>query len=156
MTVTGVRRSAVLGMNDPDVDRLLPATELLAAVSAADYVVAAVPETGENVNIFDANFFVAMRPGAVFLNVGRGSAVVDDDLMAALGNHLGAAALDVVRQEPLPADSPLWSVPNLLISPHSAAAPNEHWTNVFALFADNLRRYLDGAPLLNPWTNVGT
>ena len=156
MTVTGVRRSAVLGMNDPDVDHLLPPTELLAAVSAADYVVAAVPETGENVDIFDAKFFVAMRPGAVFVNVGRGSAVVDDDLMAALGNHLGAAALDVVRQEPLPADSPLWSVPNLLISPHSAAAPNEHWTNVFALFADNLRRYLDGEPLLNQWTNVGT
>jgi phosphoglycerate dehydrogenase-like enzyme len=80
--------------------------------------------------------------------------VVEDDLVAALDNHLRAAALDVVRQEPLPADSPLWSVPNLLISPHSAAAPDEHWANVFALFVDNLRRYLDGEPLLNQWTSV--
>ena len=152
MTVTGVRRSAVVGQTDSDVDQLLPPTELDAAVSAADYVVAAVPETTENHDIFDAKFFAAMPPGAVFVNVGRGSAVVENDLVAALDGHLRAAALDVVRQEPLPADSPLWSVANLLISPHSAAAPDEHWTNVFALFADNLRRYLDGQPLLNQWT----
>jgi phosphoglycerate dehydrogenase-like enzyme len=154
MTVTGVRRSAVVGESDPDVDRLLPPNELDTAVSAADYVVAAVPETTENRDIFDAKFFAAMPAGAVFVNVGRGSAVVEDDLVAALDNHLRAAALDVVRQEPLPADSPLWAVPNLLISPHSAAAPDEHWTNVFALFADNLSRYLHGEPLLNEWTSV--
>jgi phosphoglycerate dehydrogenase-like enzyme len=154
MTVTGVRRTAVLGDNDPDLDQLLPQTELDDAVSAADYVVAAIPETTENRDIFNAKFFAAMPAGAVFVNVGRGSAVVEDDLVAALDNHLRAAALDVVRQEPLPPDSPLWSVPNLLISPHSAAAPDEHWTNVFALFADNLRRYLDGDPLLNQWTSV--
>ena len=154
MTVTGVRRTAALGDNDPDVDQLLPPTELHAAISAADYVVAAIPETTENRDVFDAKFFAAMAADAVFVNVGRGSAVVEDDLVAALDNHLRAAALDVVRQEPLPADSPLWSVPNLLISPHSAAAPDEHWTNVFALFVDNLRRYLDREPLLNQWTSV--
>jgi phosphoglycerate dehydrogenase-like enzyme len=152
MTVTGVRRSAAVGESDPDVDLLLPPTDLEAAVGPANYVVAAVPETTENRDIFDAKFFAAMPAGAVFVNVGRGSAVVEDDLVAALDSHLRAAALDVVRQEPLPADSSLWSVPNLLISPHSAAAPDEHWTNVFALFADNLRRYLDGEPLLNEWT----
>jgi phosphoglycerate dehydrogenase-like enzyme len=154
MTVTGVRRTTVLGDNDPDVDQLLPPTELHAAVSAADYVVAAIPETTKNRDIFDAKFFAAMAADSVFVNVGRGSAVVEDDLVAALDNHLRAAALDVVTHEPLPADSPLWSVPNLLISPHSAAAPDEHWTNVFALFVDNLRRYLDGEPLLNQWTSV--
>jgi len=154
MTVTGVRRTAVPGDNDPDVDQLLPPTELHAAVSAADYVVAAIPETTENRDIFGAKFFAAMAADSVFVNVGRGSAVVEDDLVAALDNHLRAAALDVVTHEPLPADSPLWSVPNLLISPHSAAAPDEHWTNVFALFVDNLRRYLDGEPLLNQWTSV--
>jgi phosphoglycerate dehydrogenase-like enzyme len=152
MTVTGVRRSAVAGERDPDVDSLLPSSELEVAVGAADYVVAAVPETPENGDMFDAEFFAAMPAGAVFVNVGRGSAVVEDDLVAALSKHLRAAALDVVRQEPLPADSPLWAVPNLLISPHSAAAPDQHWNNVFALFADNLRRYLHGEPLLNEWT----
>jgi phosphoglycerate dehydrogenase-like enzyme len=153
MTVTGVRRSAVVGERDPDVDFLLgPSSGLDAAVGAADYVVAAVPETPENRDMFDAKFFAAMPAGAVFVNVGRGSAVVEDDLVAALSNHLRAAALDVVRQEPLPADAPLWAVPNLLISPHSAAAPDQHWNNVFALFADNLRRYLQGEPLLNEWT----
>jgi phosphoglycerate dehydrogenase-like enzyme len=152
MTVTGVRRSAVVGEIDPDVDHLLPPTEIDAAVGAADYVVAAVPETPETRDIFDAKFFAAMPAGAVFVNVGRGSAVVEDDLVAALDDRLGAAALDVVRQEPLAADSPLWSVSNLLISPHSAAAPDEHWTNVFALFEDNLGRYLRGEALLNEWT----
>ena len=110
------------------------------------------PETAQNRDMFDAKFFAAMPAGAVFVNVGRGSAVVEDDLVAALSNHRRAAALDVVRQEPLPADSPLWAVSNLFISPHSAAAPDEHWANVFSLFADNLGRYLRGEPLLNEWT----
>jgi phosphoglycerate dehydrogenase-like enzyme len=152
MTVTGVRRSAVGGESDPDVDSLLGPSDLDAAVGAADYVVAAVPETAESRDMFDAKFFAAMRAGAVFVNVGRGSAVVEDDLVAALSDHLRAAALDVVRQEPLPADSLLWAVSNLFISPHSAAAPDQHWANVFSLFTENLRRYLRGEPLVNEWT----
>jgi glyoxylate/hydroxypyruvate reductase len=91
-----------------------------------------------------------MRPDALFVNVGRGSAVVEIALAEALrSGHLAGAAIDVTRQEPLPADSPLWDVPRLLISPHSATAPESFWTNLHELLRDNLRRYLAGEPLRN-------
>jgi phosphoglycerate dehydrogenase-like enzyme len=113
-------------------------------------VVSAVPETSATVDLFDAAAFGAMRPGAVFVNVGRGSAVVEDDLVAALrSGHLAAAAIDVVRDEPLPSSSPLWDVPNLYISPHSATSPDRFWANLHALFRDNVGRYLAGEPLRN-------
>jgi phosphoglycerate dehydrogenase-like enzyme len=79
-------------------------------------------------------------------------------LDALSSGQLAGAALDVVREEPLPASSPLWDVPNLLISPHSATAAGSYWGNVHALFRDNLRRYLDGQPLrneVNPRTGDG-
>jgi phosphoglycerate dehydrogenase-like enzyme len=109
-----------------------------------------VPETPDTIDIFDEEFFAALRPGAFFVNVGRGSSVVEPALIDALRNgRLAGAALDVVREEPLPSSSPLWDAPNLLISPHSATAVGSYWGNVHALFRDNLRRYLDGQPLRN-------
>jgi phosphoglycerate dehydrogenase-like enzyme len=91
-----------------------------------------------------------MKTGAIFVNVGRGSAVDEEALAAALrSGHLRAAAIDVVRDEPLAAGHPLWAVPDLLISPHSATSPDRFWDNLHALFRDNLRRYLAGEPLRN-------
>lgn len=150
MRVLGQRRTARPGDTDPDVDQLFGPGDLLELAGQCDAVVAAVPETPDTIDIFDAAFFASLRPDAFFVNVGRGSAVVEPALLDALSSgNLAGAALDVVREEPLPPASPLWDVPNLLISPHSATAVSSYWGNVHALFRDNLRRYLDGQPLRN-------
>jgi phosphoglycerate dehydrogenase-like enzyme len=91
-----------------------------------------------------------MKPESLFVNVGRGSAVDEEALGNALrSGHLASAAIDVARQEPLPPESPLWDIPRLLISPHSATSPDRFWSNLHELFRDNVRRYLAGEPLLN-------
>ena len=150
MHVIAQRRTARPGDTDPDVDQLLGPDGLLELAQACDAIVAAVPETPDTIDIFDEAFFAALRPGAFFVNVGRGSSVVEPALVEALGSgQLAGAALDVVREEPLPSSSPLWNVPGLLLSPHSATAVGSYWGNVHALFRDNLRRYLDGQPLRN-------
>lgn len=150
MQVRGVRRNVPADGLDPDVDDLFSAGALGEAVSGSRVVVAAVPESAQTQDLFGAEVFAAMAPGGIFINVGRGSAVDEDALAAALvSGHLGGAALDVVKDEPLPRDAPLWTVPHLYVSPHSAAAPQEYWHNVFELFAANLERYLSGEPLLN-------
>jgi phosphoglycerate dehydrogenase-like enzyme len=150
LRVVAARQSWRPGMKDDDVDELYGPGDLPALLGASDMVVSAVPETSATVDLFDAAAFAAMRPGAVFVNVGRGSAVVEDDLVAALeSGHVAAAAIDVVRDEPLPASSPLWDVPNLYISPHSATSPDRFWANLHALFRENVARYLAGEPLRN-------
>jgi phosphoglycerate dehydrogenase-like enzyme len=150
LQVIAQRRTARPGDTDPDVDQLLGPDGLFELAQKCDAIVAAVPETPDTIDIFDEEFFAALRSGAFFVNVGRGSSVVEPALIDALRNgQLAGAALDVVREEPLPSSSPLWDVPNLLISPHSATAVGSYWGNVHALFRDNLRRYLDGQPLRN-------
>ena len=150
LSVIAQRRTALPGQRDPDVDDLLTPDRLLELAARSDAVVAAAPETPATINLFDAVFFAAMREGALFVNVGRGSAVDEDALAAALrSGHLAGAALDVVRDEPLSTDSPLWDVPRLLISPHSATSITSYFPNLHRLLRDNVRRYLDGAPLVN-------
>jgi phosphoglycerate dehydrogenase-like enzyme len=150
MAVVATRRTATPGQTDPDVDELLPVEQLHDVLARSDAVLAAMPETPDTIDLFDAAAFAAMKPGAVFCNVGRGTAVVEDDLIAALSSgQLGAAVLDVTRAEPLPEDDPLWDAPNIYLSPHSATAMDSYWSNVHAIFRDNLVRYLAGEPLHN-------
>jgi len=90
-----------------------------------------------------------MKRDACLINVGRGPLVDEPALAAALREKkIGGAALDVFPKEPLAADSPLWDVPDLLITPHTAALTDKLWERHYALFSENLRRYLDGEPLL--------
>jgi phosphoglycerate dehydrogenase-like enzyme len=90
-----------------------------------------------------------MKRDACVINVGRGQLVDEPALAAALQEgKIGGAALDVFPKEPLAADSPLWDVPNLLITPHTAALTDKLWERHYALFSENLRRYLDGQPLM--------
>jgi phosphoglycerate dehydrogenase-like enzyme len=94
--------------------------------------------------------FAAMKDGAFFINIGRGSTVDEAALIAALQRgKLGGAALDVFEEEPLPGDSPLWDMANVLICPHSASTSDRENERITDLFCDNLRRYLDGQPLRN-------
>ena len=148
--VLATRRSATPGATAPHVDELFPTDELHTMLGACDAVVAAVPETAETTGMMDEAAFAAMKPGAFFCNVGRGSFVDEPALIDALERrHLGAAALDVASAEPLPPDHPLWDAPNLYLSPHAAASPSALFVNLHQLFRENLARFLAGEPLEN-------
>ena len=150
MNVLACRRSATTGSTDPDVDALFPPEKLHELLGRGDAVVAAVPESAETVGLFGPAEFAAMRPGSIFVNVGRGSAVDEAALVGALGSgQLRAAAIDVVAAEPLAEDSPLWEAPNLYISAHCSTSTDRFYTNLYSLFRENVRRYLDGSPLIN-------
>ncbi|MFZ0562369.1 MAG: D-2-hydroxyacid dehydrogenase [Terriglobales bacterium] len=115
----------------------------------ADYIVLAAPVTDGTKAIANAERLALMKPEACLINVGRGPLVDEPALAAALGQKkIGGAALDVFPKEPLPADSPLWDVPNLLITPHTAALTDRLWERHYALFSENLRRYLQCKPLV--------
>jgi phosphoglycerate dehydrogenase-like enzyme len=150
MYLIGTRRSYKEGQDHPAVDELRGTADLHDVLARCDAVVVSAPGTQETENLFDASAFAAMKPGALFCNVGRGSLVDEPALIAALeSGHLGAAILDVTREEPLPADDPLWSAPNIFISPHCSAAQDRYTETLLALFADNLERYTRGEPLRN-------
>jgi phosphoglycerate dehydrogenase-like enzyme len=119
-------------------------------LSRANHVLNALPLTSETRGRFDADAFAAMRAGARFYNVGRGGTVDESALIDALRRgQVSAAALDVFAYEPLPPASPLWSMPNVIISPH-VCGDFEGWQEeVVALFADNLRRFVRNEPLRN-------
>jgi phosphoglycerate dehydrogenase-like enzyme len=124
--------------------------ELLALAAEADVVVNAVPLTAATTRLFDARFFAALKPGAYFINVARGGSVVTADLVAALkSGRLAGAGLDVTEPEPLPAGHELWRLPNVIITPHVAAASDTQEPRYWILLRENLRRYVAGEPLLN-------
>ena len=115
----------------------------------SDYVVLAAPVTTSTKAIANAERLALMKDDACLINVARGPLVDETALSAALrGEKIGGAALDVFPKEPLAADSPLWDVPNLLITPHTAALSEKLWERHYALFSENLRRHLAGQPLL--------
>jgi phosphoglycerate dehydrogenase-like enzyme len=115
----------------------------------ADYIVLAAPVTDGTKAIANAERVALMKSDACLINVGRGPLVDEAALAAALREkRIGGAALDVFPKEPLAADSPLWDVPNLLITPHTAALTDNLWERHYALFSENLRRHLAGQPLL--------
>ena len=150
MRVVATRASARAGDTDPDLDELFAAADLDAMLGRCDAVVACVPSNASTLDLFDAGRFAAIRDGAIFCNVGRGAQVVESDLIAALeSGHLRAAALDVTRIEPLPADDPLWDAPNLYLSPHSSVSLDRYTANLERLVVENLRRLVDGADLVN-------
>lgn len=143
LTVTGVSRSgeAVAG-----IERVFAVSALRAAVAGADYLVSVVPDTPETRDLIDAEVLAALAPGAVLINVGRGTAVVDADVIRALeAGRLAAAVLDVFREEPLPPGHPFWTTPNLYVTPHVAAVTQA--SALAELFLDNLARYEAGQPL---------
>lgn len=115
----------------------------------ADYVVLAAPMTTQTKALANAERLALMKPDACLINVGRGPLVEEAALADALRQKkIGGAALDVFPKEPLAAESPLWDLPNLLITPHTAALTDKIWERHYTLFAENLRRYMNGMELL--------
>jgi glyoxylate/hydroxypyruvate reductase len=147
MHVTGMRRSDA---PVPDVDKLFDRADLHAMLREADYLVLAAPHTPETEGIVGEAELALLKPTAVLINIGRGALVDEDALIRALQEkRLAGAALDVLREEPPPQDSPLWDMPNVIISPHSASTVAQENARITEIFCDNLRRYLSGQPLRN-------
>ncbi len=148
--VLAIRRSWQPGMTAPNVDSLFGPSSLLEVLARSDVVVLAAAGTPETADLIDRNAIEAMKPGAIFVNVARGNMLDEEALGDALrSGHLAGAALDVAREEPLPADSPLWELPKLLLSPHSSTSQDRYFEMIFELFVDNLGRYVSGQPLRN-------
>ena len=148
MRVVAVRKTTG-NVSVNGVERVFPASELDQMLGAADYVVIAAPRTRETEKLFDEQRIAKLKPGACLINVSRGALVDEVALANALrSNRLAAAALDVFAEEPLPSDSPLWDLENLLITPHTAAVTDKLWERHYALVRENLRRYLAGDSLL--------
>ena len=147
MKITATRASGHAG---PDyVSYVGLPDELLKLTKDADFIVNCVPLTAQTRGIFDGQFFSTMKPSAYFLSVGRGASTVTADLIAALDSHkIAGAALDVVDPEPLPADSPLWRLPNVIITPHISGNTALSDEQGIALLRENLRRYVAGEPML--------
>lgn len=148
MRVVGVKRDPARGAEH--ADRIVGAEELLAALAEADFVLLAVPLLPETERFFGPEHFAAMKKTAYFLNIGRGALVDEKALVAALQEKIIAgAAIDVAETEPLPSESPLWTAPNLFITPHLAGVSERLWHRHAALLLDNLERYFAGKELLN-------
>jgi phosphoglycerate dehydrogenase-like enzyme len=138
------------GRDVPGAARNLPADRLGEAWGEARHVVIAAPSTDGTRHLVGAAELAAMREDAWLVNVARGSLVDTEALVDALrSGSIAGAALDVTDPEPLPADSPLWEMGNVIISPHVSGPSRHYEQRAGQLFAENLRRYLAGAPLLN-------
>jgi phosphoglycerate dehydrogenase-like enzyme len=148
MSVRGVARTARPG--DDVMVEITAVEQLPDAVASADYVVNTLPATDETHHVFDHAVFEAMNAWTRFVNVGRGSTVDERALIRALETgRIAGAALDVFEEEPLPPDSPLWTMPNVIVSPHMAGDAAGWRESVVELFVRNLERYLTGRPLLH-------
>jgi phosphoglycerate dehydrogenase-like enzyme len=141
------------GVGDPDgviPEKMYATAQLKQMLPECDYVASAIPLTGETRHLLNAGTFAAMKKSAFFFNVGRGQVVDEAALVVALQQgQLAGAGLDVFEQEPLPPESPLWRLEQVIISPHVSGFTPRYDARASELFAENLRRYLKQEPLLN-------
>ncbi len=143
------------GIGDPEgrfFTRLYPIEARRSMLSECDFVVSTLPNTPETLGLIGWQELAALKPSAFLVDVGRGGVIDPGALYEALKKKtLAGAALDVFSEEPLPQDSPFWSLPNVIISPHIAWASPQYRHRAIKLFAENLRRYLAGEPLYNQY-----
>jgi glyoxylate/hydroxypyruvate reductase len=148
MRVLGVRRRAEPG--DSVVEAVYAPSDVPRVLGESDYVVLIAPATPETESMLGEREIRAMRPGSVLINIARGSLVDEQALERALRDgHVSGAALDVLRQEPPAPDNPFWSLPNVLITPHSMSTATNENELLTELFCENLARYVSGRPLKN-------
>ncbi|MBX0327292.1 D-2-hydroxyacid dehydrogenase [Oscillochloris sp. ZM17-4] len=147
MRVYGSRRTP---QPMPGVARVVGGEGWRDLLPEADYIVVAAPLTPETRGMIDAAAFAAMRPTAYLINIARGAVIDEPAFIDAIrGGAIGGAALDTFEQEPLPAESPLWGLPHVTITPHATANSPRMRERQIALFVENLARFRDGQPLIN-------
>ena len=130
------------------VDRLVPLDDLTAAVGQVDAIVVTLPGTAQTHHLLGEEVLAAVRPGTILTNVGRGTVIDEEALLRALDDgRIAFAGLDVFEQEPLDPSSPLWSHPNVLVSPHTAALSSHEEERIARRFVENATRLLDGREL---------
>ena len=143
----------LVGVGDPAGDflkRLYPAEAMNSMLKECDFVVVCVPLTDDTQGLIGERQLEKMKPSAYLVDVSRGGVVKHADLLSALSEgKIGGAALDVYPEEPLPEDSPLWKMPNVILTPHIAGVSREYNNRAVDLFVENLERYLDKKQLLN-------
>ena len=150
LRVVGVKRHPETAGDELPVDILIGPAELPAHLAKADFLILIAPHTDETEGMIGPEELAALPAGAALINIGRGALVDEPALVAALeSRHLGGAYLDVFAEEPLPTDSRLWDMPNVLISPHSGSTSDRENGRIIDLFCQNLRRYLAREPMLN-------
>lgn len=148
LKVVGIRRSPRKD-SDP-VDELHPPAKLPELLPRADWIVIACPLTEETRNLIDAAAFERIKPGARLINIGRGEVVDEAAMIDALrSGRLAGAALDAHREEPLPAESPLWELPHVIISPHNASASKGNEPRCAEMFIANFGHWLRSEPMFN-------
>jgi len=141
MTVLGVRRS---GKPADPYDRMYDMSGLSEVLAESDYVVNLLPLTEETNGLFNAEVFAQMKRSAFFVNVGRGPSVVTDDLVAALRDGvIAGAGIDVTEPEPLPEGHPLWTLDNVIITPHIGGQSDQYSARVADLFIHNFKSYIE-------------
>jgi phosphoglycerate dehydrogenase-like enzyme len=145
--VIGVNRTV---RDVPGVEWVYPTSQLLEAIGQADAIVNTLPQALDTDRLLGPEVWAAVNPGAIFVSIGRGTCVDEGALIAALADgRVSFAAMDVFAVEPLPADSVLWTMENVLVSPHTGALNDAEDELIARLFAENARRLLDGEPLVN-------
>jgi phosphoglycerate dehydrogenase-like enzyme len=148
MRVIGVRRKG--GAPEPGIDRVVAADRLADVVSEADYLAIAAPLTSATRGAVSRDIISRMKPTAWIMNIARGAIVDEPAMIEALqAKRIGGAALDVFTTEPLPKESPLWALENVIITPHNSGSSPRAGERTLVLFAENLRRYKAGEPLIN-------
>jgi phosphoglycerate dehydrogenase-like enzyme len=149
LRVSGVRQR--IDAPRPDgVEAVVPPADLTQLLTTADVVVLAAPLTPATRGLINRDVLASCQRGAFLVNIGRGQLIDDEAVIAALNDGtLAGAALDVFTKEPLPPESPYWDLPNVIVTPHVSGAMADYWTPLVSLFAENLRRFERGRPLLN-------
>jgi phosphoglycerate dehydrogenase-like enzyme len=150
MRVIATRRSKPRTQHTRNVDLMLPRQELPRLLAESDYVVITLPYTHETDKLFGETELKTMKPSAYLINIGRGGIIDEDALVRVLSEkRIAGAGLDVFATEPLPPESKLWELPNLLFSPHVSGDMEDYIARATEVFCNNLRRYLEGKRLLN-------
>jgi phosphoglycerate dehydrogenase-like enzyme len=133
-----------------DVDTIYPPERLTELLKECDYVVDCLPATKATLNLIGEKELRAMKPAAFLVNIGRGSTIDETALVRALREKwIAGAGLDIFQREPLPTESPLWGLPNVIVTPHMSGNMDDYMDKASAIFCDNLGRYLSGKRLRN-------